>query len=89
MVSRTAKDGRVFVPSQRLTRAEALQAYTLNNAYASFQERTLGSLTPGKYADVVMLSKDIMRVPEGEIPGARADYTIVGGAVRYARVVNQ
>jgi predicted amidohydrolase YtcJ len=89
MVSRVAKDGRVFVPSQRLTRAEALQAYTLNNAYASFAERTLGSLTPGKYADVVVLSKDIMRVPEGEIPGARVDYTIVGGAVRYARVVNQ
>jgi predicted amidohydrolase YtcJ len=85
MVARVAKDGRVFVPSQRLTRAEALQAYTLNNAYASFQERTLGSLTPGKYADVVMLSKDIMRVPEGEILGARVDLTIVGGIVRYAR----
>ena len=85
MVSRTAKDGRVFVPSQRLTRAEALQAYTLNNAYASFSERTLGSLTPGKYADVVVLSKDIVRVPEGEILGARVDYTIVGGVVRYSR----
>jgi predicted amidohydrolase YtcJ len=85
MVSRTAKDGRVFVPSQRLTRAEALQAYTLNNAYASFQERRLGSLTPGKYADVVVLSKDIMRVPESEIPSARVDVTIVGGVVRYER----
>jgi predicted amidohydrolase YtcJ len=85
MVSRTAKDGRVFVPSQRLTRAEALRAYTLNNAYASFSERSLGSLTPGKYADVVVLSKDIMRVPEAEIPAARADFTIVGGVVRFAR----
>src|SRR5689334_13250798 len=85
MVSRTPKDGRVFVPSQRLTRAEALRAYTLNNAYASFSERTLGSLTPGKYADVVVLSIDIMRVPEGEIPGARVDYTIVGGVVRYEK----
>ena len=85
MVARVAKDGRVFVPSQRLTRAEALQAYTLNNAYASFSERTLGSLTPGKYADVVVLSKDIVRVPEGEILGARVDYTIVGGVVRYSR----
>jgi predicted amidohydrolase YtcJ len=84
-VSRTAKDGRVFVPSQRLTRAEALRAYTLNNAFSSFAERTLGSLTPGKYADVVVLSKDIMRVPEAEIPAARADFTIVGGVVRFAR----
>jgi predicted amidohydrolase YtcJ len=85
MVARVAKDGRVFVPSQRLTRAEALRAYTLNNAYASFQERELGSLTPGKYADVVVLSKDIMRVPEGEIPSTRADVTVVGGAVKFER----
>jgi predicted amidohydrolase YtcJ len=75
----------VFVPSQRLTRAEALRAYTLNSAYASFQERELGSLTPGKYADVVVLSKDIMAIPEQEIPSARADYTIVGGVVKYRR----
>jgi len=80
-----AKDGKVFVPSQRLTRAEALRAYTLNNAFASFSERTLGSLTPGKYADVVVLSKDIMRVPEAEIPSARVDVTILGGVVRYER----
>ena len=85
MVSRVAKDGRVFVPSQRLTRAEALRAYTLNNAFASFSERSLGSLTPGKYADVVVLSKDIMTIPEREIPTARADYTIVAGEVRYRR----
>ncbi len=85
MVARVAKDGKVFVPAQRLTRTEALRAYTLNNAYASFMERELGSLTPGKYADVTVLSKDIMTIPEAEIPSARADYTIVGGKVRYER----
>ena len=85
MVARVAKDGKVFVPSQRLTRAEALRAYTLNNAFASFSEGAVGSLTPGKYADVVILSKDIMRVPEAEIPSARVDLTIVGGAVRFER----
>ena len=85
MVARVASDGRAFVPSQRLTRAEALRAYTLNNAYASFQERELGSLTPGKYADVVVMSKDIMRIPEREIPTAQVDYTIVAGRVRFRR----
>jgi predicted amidohydrolase YtcJ len=85
MVARVASNHRVFVPSQRLTRAEALRAYTLNNAFSSFAERTVGSLAPGKYADVVVLSKDIMRVPEAEIPGARVEYTIVGGTIRYAR----
>jgi len=48
-------------------------------------ERELGSLTPGKYADVTVLSKDIMTIPEAEIPSARADYTIVGGKVRFER----
>ena len=85
MVARVASDGRAFVPSQRLTRAEALRAYTLNNAYASFQERELGSLTPRKYADVVVMSKDIMRIPESEIPSAQVDYTIVAGTVRFRR----
>jgi predicted amidohydrolase YtcJ len=85
MAVRRTKDGTAFVPAQRLTRAEALRAYTLNNAYASFMERELGSLTPGKLADVTVLSKDILRVPEEEIRGARADYTIVGGKVANER----
>jgi predicted amidohydrolase YtcJ len=85
MAVRRTKDGTPFVPAQRLTRAEALRAYTLNNAYASFMERELGSLTPGKLADVTVLSKDILRVPDEEIRGARADYTIVGGKVAYER----
>ncbi|MEO6525193.1 MAG: amidohydrolase [Gemmatimonadaceae bacterium] len=83
MVSRTTKDGSVFVPEQRLTRAEALRAYTLNNAYAMFMEKELGSISPGKYADLVVLSKDVMTIPEREIPTARVVYTIVGGRVRY------
>jgi len=83
MVSRRTKDGTVFVPEQRLTRAEALRAYTLNNAYASFSETELGSISPGKYADLVVLSKDIMTIPERDIPSATADYTIIGGRVRY------
>ncbi|MDB4881680.1 MAG: Amidohydrolase 3 [Gemmatimonadetes bacterium] len=84
MLSRRTKDGSVFVPEQRLTRAEALRAYTLNNAYASFMDQELGSITPGKYADLVVLSKDVMTIPEREIPTATIDYTIVGGRVKYA-----
>jgi predicted amidohydrolase YtcJ len=84
-VTRMTKEGKVFLPEQRVTRAEGLRAYTLNNAYAAFEEKTKGSLTPGKLADVVVLSKDIMRVPEDEIPTARADITILGGKVVYER----
>ena len=82
-VSRVTKDGTVFMPEQRLTRAEALKSYTLNNAYASFQEKELGSITVGKLADITVLSKDIMTIPEPDIPSARVVYTIVGGTVKY------
>ena len=84
-VSRKTKEGKVFIPEQRVTREEGLRAYTLANAYAAFEENVKGSLTPGKYADIVVLSKDIMTIPEDEIPTARVDLTILGGKVKFER----
>jgi predicted amidohydrolase YtcJ len=84
-VSRKLKDGSVFFPDQRMSRMEALKSYTINPAYAAFEEGSRGSLNPGKYADLVVLSKDILKVPEDEIPATRVMYTIVGGKVRYKR----
>ncbi len=84
-VSRRMKDGRPFFPEQRLTREEALASYTINGAYAGFQEDILGSLTPGKLADITVLSKDIMTIPENEILTASVVMTISGGRVLYQR----
>jgi predicted amidohydrolase YtcJ len=84
-VTRRMNDGNVFYGDQRMTRQEALRSYTLNNAYAAFEEDVKGSLRAGKLADIVVLSKNIMTVPEEEIVSARVDYTIVGGAVRFVR----
>ena len=84
-VSRRTKEGVVFVPEQRVTREEALRAYTLNNAYAAFEEQEKGSLSPGKLADIAVLSRDILAIPEEEIPSARVDLTILGGTVRMTR----
>ncbi|HVD93377.1 MAG TPA: amidohydrolase [Vicinamibacterales bacterium] len=84
-VSRKLKDGTVFFPDQRMSRMEALKSYTINGAYAAFEENNRGSLKPGKYADITVLSKDILKVPEDEIPTARVVYTIVGGKVLYKR----
>ena len=84
-VSRMMSDGRVFYGDERLTRDQALQSYTLNNAYAAFEEDIKGSLTPGKLADITVLTKDIMSIPEDEIPTTNVAYTIVGGQVRYAQ----
>jgi hypothetical protein len=64
---------------------EALKSMTINGAYAAFEEANRGSLKPGKYADVTVLSKDILTIPEDEIPTAKVVYTIVGGQVRYQK----
>jgi predicted amidohydrolase YtcJ len=84
-VSRKLKDGTVFYPDQRMTRAEALRSYTWNNAYAAFEEGLKGSLEPGKLADITVLSRDILTVPEDEILSTDVVYTIVGGKVMYDR----
>lgn len=84
-VSLKTNTGEVFNPTQKMTREEALRSYTINGAYAAFEEKEKGSLTPGKLADVVVLSKDIMTIPEDEIPTAVVDLTIVGGKVKHRR----
>jgi len=84
-VSRKLKDGSVFYGDQRMSRAEALKSYTLNGAFAGFEENIKGSLTAGKLADVTVLSKDILTIPEDEIPTAQVVYTIVGGKVAYKK----
>ena len=82
-VVRQLPDGSLFHPEQTLTREQALRSYTLNNAYAAFEEDIKGSLTPGKLADITVLSVDIMTVPDDEIRSAEVVYTIIGGQVRY------
>jgi predicted amidohydrolase YtcJ len=84
-VSRMTIQGERFYPAHVMTRMEALESYTINNAYAAFEEDIKGSLTPGKYADIVVLSQDILTVPEADIPRTEVDITIVGGVVKYER----
>ena len=84
-VSRKLKDGSIFYPDQRMSRMEALRSYTLSAAYAAFEEDIKGSLLPGKLADITILSKDLMTIPEDEIPTTQVLYTIVGGKVMYDR----
>ncbi len=70
-----------WYPDQRLTREEALRAFTLDAAYAAFQEHELGSLEPGKWADFLILDRDIMRVPEQDIFRTKVYATVLGGEV--------
>jgi len=82
-VTRKAKDGKVFYGDQRMSRLEALRSYTINNAYAAFEEDIKGSLSIGKLADITVLTKDITTVPDDEILQAKVAYTIVGGKIVY------
>jgi predicted amidohydrolase YtcJ len=84
-VSRKLKDGTVFYPDQRMSRVEALKSYTVNNAYAAFEEKLRGTLEVGKLADITVLSRDIMTIPEDEILATDVVYTIVGGKFAFDR----
>jgi predicted amidohydrolase YtcJ len=84
-VTRKLPDGSVFFPEQRLTRQQALESYTINPAYAAFEEKIKGSLSPGKLADITVFSKDLMTIPEEEIPDTEVIYTIIGGVVKYKK----
>ena len=87
-VTRVLSDGSMFYPEERLSREQALQSYTLNNAYAAFEEDIKGSLTPGKLADITVLSKDILTIPDEEILSTMVLYTIVGGVVKYEAITS-
>lgn len=74
-----------WYPGQRLSREEALRSYTLDAAHVAFMDDVLGSITPGKLADLTVLSKDIMTIPAEEILTTEAVMTIVGGQVAFER----
>lgn len=73
-----------WVPEQRLTREEALKSFTLTPAYAAFEEKQKGSITPGKLADFVVLEKDIMKIAPKEVLTTKIQATYVGGREVYA-----
>lgn len=83
-VARRSLDGFAnadWQPAQRLTREQALRALTVGPAYAAFEETERGTLAVGKWADLTILSADIMSIPEPEILRTRCLATIVGGEV--------
>jgi hypothetical protein len=72
-----------FFKEQRMTRKEAIYSYTLGNAFAAFEEEKKGSLTVGKFADFIVLSKNLSTCQDEEIPSIQVKCTVVGGKVKY------
>jgi hypothetical protein len=87
-VTRRTIDGKNpggWIPSERVTVAQAVKAYTVNAAYAEGEERIKGAIIPGQLADVVVLSGDIFHIDPVEIESTKVDITIVGGNIVYER----
>ena len=77
-----------WLPGQRMSREQALRSYTLDAAYAAFQDQDKGSLEVGKLADITVLSKDILTILPREILDTEVLYTVVGGEVVYVTSIN-
>ncbi|KAF0153141.1 MAG: amidohydrolase 3 [Ignavibacteria bacterium] len=82
-VTRKNADGKTFYQEQKMTRIEALKSYTVNGAYVSFEENVKGTIEKGKYADLVVLSNDLINCLDEEILNTKVLYTIVDGKIMY------
>jgi predicted amidohydrolase YtcJ len=85
-VTRATLDGKHpngWFPEEKLTVGEALRAYTAGSAFAAFEEKEKGTISPGKLADLVVLSDDLFSIPPERIKDARVVLTVVGGKVVY------
>jgi predicted amidohydrolase YtcJ len=88
MITRTTERGTVILPTEAISREEALRMYTINNAYASFEESLKGSIEPGKLADIVVLTDNILTCPANQIKKIQSEMTIVGGKIVYSLPLN-
>ena len=87
-VTRETTDGKNpggWFPEQKLTLQEAIQAYTMGSAYAEFRETELGSLTPGKFADLVVLDSDLFSISPEKIKDVNVVSTLLGGKIVFSR----
>jgi hypothetical protein len=81
-LTRKGLDGKPdggWVPEQTIDLETAIRGYTINGAYANFFEQNRGSITPGKYADMVMISDDLFKIPADKIKDVKVEWTMVGG----------
>jgi len=86
-ITRQTVDGTVLNPEQRIMRQEALRMWTLNSAYLSFEEKSKGSIEPGKLADLIIISQDFLSCPVDEIKNIETLLTVVDGKVVYRNEV--
>lgn len=85
VVRQEMSSGAVLAPEERLSVRQALQLYTRNGAYIGFEEKKKGSLEPGKFADFIVIDRDVLTVPSAELKEVKVLQTFVGGELVYER----
>ncbi|OJW57621.1 MAG: hypothetical protein BGO57_00355 [Sphingomonadales bacterium 63-6] len=84
-VTRKGESGTVYGMDEAVSRIAALRAYTQDAAYLTWDESKKGSLTPGKLADMIVLDRNLLTIPDDEILQTKVDMTVIGGKVVYKR----
>jgi predicted amidohydrolase YtcJ len=82
---RLGEEGEGWHPEQKIKMEDAIRYYTLGSAYSQFMENRKGMIKPGFLADIVIVDKDLLTIPENEIMKTKVDYTIIGGKIVYLR----
>jgi predicted amidohydrolase YtcJ len=88
MVTRKTENGNVIEPTEAISRIDALKMYTVNNAFATFEENIKGSLETGKLADLVIISENILDCPVDNIKNIQSELTMVGGKIVFHEKTN-
>ena len=88
-ITRKGASGRVFGIEEAVSRETAIRLYTRDAAYFTWEEKQKGTLEPGKFADLIVLDRDPLTVPEAELLTTQVDLTVVGGAIVYERTGHQ
>ena len=84
-VTRQTYFGKRLIPDEAISVREALRLYTRNAAYCNFEEELMGSIEAGKLADLIVISRDILTIPENEIKDIKVDMTVIDGKIVYQR----
>ena len=84
-VTRETFLGNRLIPEEAISVKEALRLYTTNAAYSGFEEKVKGSIEPGKLADLIVIDRDILTIPENQIKDIKVDMTVLDGKIVYQR----